>query len=167
LLKSSFLHVEGPLLSLQDGLTSRTSYQYLSGGFSICWWYTHVFSVAIADEDISFSPNSPCLNSLYILYNIGNIKVYEWHSLECINQQNITKITKVTYFIKPVNLTAFELDIDNQNANYTLGMQTSVARRGRWYTDREYPYYFRPGPEVFRWVQVVLSRKYQILTEFN
>ncbi|KAL5263173.1 hypothetical protein ACHWQZ_G008548 [Mnemiopsis leidyi] len=45
---------------------------------------------------------------------------------------------------------AIEMDADSNNANYTLGMQTNVARRGQWYTDRDYPYYFQPGPEIFR-----------------
>ncbi|XP_063678644.1 phospholipid-transporting ATPase ABCA3-like isoform X4 [Bolinopsis microptera] len=45
---------------------------------------------------------------------------------------------------------AIEIEIDVHHANYTLGMQTNVARRGRWYTDRDYPYYFRPGPSLFR-----------------
>ena len=39
---------------------------------------------------------------------------------------------------------------DGENTNYTLGMQTNVARRGRWDTDRDYPYYFAPGPMYYR-----------------
>eukprot|EP00116_Pleurobrachia_bachei_P008089 sb/3468351/ len=38
---------------------------------------------------------------------------------------------------------------DGDNITYTLRMQTSLARRGRWYTEREYPYYFEPGPATF------------------
>ena len=30
-------------------------------------------------------------------------------------------------------------------------MASSIARRGRWYTERAYPYYFRPGPETYRY----------------